>query len=152
MLQKFIWICTLRTKLQSLENVKFCRQILKNRLFSSILFVSRGDPRNAFEAELCVDVYIARQSYSEFGISLKQSQLGKARCVLGSGFLDFVHLPVFYITQRFGNWMCFRRVRRRETPTISGPCLRLTLPDAPSSVGVSHPHTWGWWTPKFLYF
>jgi hypothetical protein len=25
-----------------------------------------------------------------------------------SGFMDFIHRPVFEGTQHFGNWMCFR--------------------------------------------
>jgi hypothetical protein len=33
-----------------------------------------------------------------------------------SGFLDFIHRPVFEGTRRFGNWICFRNVVFLQTP------------------------------------
>jgi hypothetical protein len=43
-----------------------------------------------------------------------------------SGFLDFIHRPVFEGTWRFGNWICFRlQVKRgKKTPTQLGPFER----------------------------
>jgi hypothetical protein len=35
-----------------------------------------------------------------------------------SGFLDFIHRPVFEGTRRFGNWICFRpQVKGEENDT-----------------------------------
>jgi hypothetical protein len=41
-----------------------------------------------------------------------------------TGFSDFVHRPVFYKTQRFGKWICFRPQVRGETPNLLGPLER----------------------------
>jgi hypothetical protein len=63
-----------------------------------------------------------------------------------SGFLDFIHPPVFEGTRRFGNWICFR-------PQVKGggggriQWLRLALSKGPNWVGVFFTHhppfTWG---------
>jgi hypothetical protein len=44
-----------------------------------------------------------------------------------TGFLDFVHLPVFRRTQHFENWICFRPRVRGETPSLFGPLERANL-------------------------
>jgi hypothetical protein len=46
-----------------------------------------------------------------------------------SGFLDFIHPPVFEETRRFGNSICFRpQVKRgKKTPTRLGPLERANL-------------------------
>jgi hypothetical protein len=38
-----------------------------------------------------------------------------------TGFFNFVHRPVFYTTQNFGNLICFGTQVRGETPTLFGP-------------------------------
>jgi hypothetical protein len=50
-----------------------------------------------------------------------------------SGFLDFIHRPVFEETRRFGNWICFRPQVKggKKTPTQLGPLGRVNL--SPSS-------------------
>jgi hypothetical protein len=44
-----------------------------------------------------------------------------------SGFLDFIHRPVFEGTRRFGNWICFRpQVKRgggEDTYSVAPPFL-----------------------------
>jgi hypothetical protein len=45
-----------------------------------------------------------------------------------AGFLDFGHCPVFWRTQRFGDWICFSpQVMGRETPTLLAPLERANL-------------------------
>jgi hypothetical protein len=61
-----------------------------------------------------------------------------------SGFLDFIHRPVFEGTRRFGNWICFRpqvKGGRKKTPTQLGPLQRANLNHwkGPNWVGVFFP-------------
>jgi hypothetical protein len=46
-----------------------------------------------------------------------------------SGFLDFIHRPVFEGTRRFGNWICFHPQVKggNKTPTQLGPLERANL-------------------------
>jgi hypothetical protein len=45
-----------------------------------------------------------------------------------TAFLDSVHRPVFWRTQRFGNWICFRpQLRGWEISTLLCPLEKLTL-------------------------
>jgi hypothetical protein len=66
-----------------------------------------------------------------------------------SGFLDFIHCPVFEGT-RFGNWICFRPQVKggKKTPTLLGPLERANLNHW---VGVFFPpSTWGRKQIQFL--
>jgi hypothetical protein len=46
-----------------------------------------------------------------------------------SGFLDFIHRPMFEGTRRFGNWICFLPQVKggKKTPTQLDPLERATL-------------------------
>jgi hypothetical protein len=46
-------------------------------------------------------------------------------------FMDFAHLSVFFLTQRFGNWMCFHLQVKGRWPLL----YWLTLSKGPNKVG-----------------
>jgi hypothetical protein len=62
----------------------------------------------------------------ETGLNFKEYEFKYVEPYGISGFLDFIHRPVFEGTRRFGKWICFRPQVKggKKTPTQLGPLER----------------------------
>jgi hypothetical protein len=113
-----------------------------------------------------VKLFIHSFSFKKLGTGMSRN-IYKTEGI--SGFLDFIHRPVFERTRRFGNWICFRPQLNggKETPiqlstkkeliSITGQLLSnlhncLNTSDQDNSAGdnkeytikiaINHAHAW----------